>query len=87
MTACSDRFMHLLRRARRYLEAAADDPALQAALEVQVREYGRTPAKMFRKKHPRRKGPSRMDRLLQACACGLLPAAGAGAGAPRPPQR
>jgi hypothetical protein len=58
------------------LESAADDPVLQAALEAQVREYGRTPTQLFNKKHLKRKGPSRVARLLTACACGVAPPAG-----------
>ncbi len=46
------------------------DVGLKSAFEAQIREYGRTPLQLFSKKHPQRKGESRIARMLQACTCG-----------------
>ena len=60
------------------------DPALRSAYEAQMREFGRTPKQLFAKKHPKRKAPSKIARLIQACVCGAPPGATTPGGSPRP---
>lgn len=47
------------------------DPIVRKSYEAQVQEYGRTPRQLFKNKHPKRKGPPKLPRLLQACVCSI----------------
>lgn len=60
----------VLYRALQYLNTK--DIGMQEAVELQIREYGRTPDQLFKKKHKRQlKGQKRsLSSILLSCLCG-----------------